>query len=131
MPYEKGTRLPGERASKLWHLDVIQSDLVQKLVKKFEDDNYPSIPNNISWQELPPLEKPLSFVFAVDGSIQTIEYPTPPYKRIAFVKTALLRMHEYELSKIDKESPHPLALRDILSDCTLYHATVFPLRHIT
>ena len=34
------------------------------------------------------------------------------------------------LGKIDKESPHPLALRDILTDSAMYHATVFPLRHV-
>jgi hypothetical protein len=31
MPYNAGTRLPGERASRLSHLDVLKSELVNKL----------------------------------------------------------------------------------------------------
>jgi len=131
MPYKQGARLPGEKASKLGHLDVIRSELVKKLIAEFEDKD--SIPElfDVNWEEIKLEGEPLSFIFSVDGSIQTIEYPSPPYKRIAFVKTALLRIDEYKISKIDKESPHPLALKDILSECAIYHATIFPLRHVT
>ena len=73
----------------------------------------------------------LPVVFGVDGSIQRIESEIPPYKTLAFVKTALLRLDRYALSQIDKDSPHPLALRDILSDSALYHATVFPLKNVS
>ena len=62
--------------------------------------------------------------------MQVIESETPPYKALAFVKTALLRVDQVALSSIDEESPHPLALRDILADSALYHATVLPLRHV-
>ena len=62
--------------------------------------------------------------------MQVIESDTPPYKALAFVKTALLRIDQVALSSIDEESPHPLALRDILADSALYHATVLPLRHV-
>ena len=34
------------------------------------------------------------------------------------------------LSKIDKDSPHPLQLRDILSKSAVYHGAVFPLKNI-
>lgn len=54
----------------------------------------------------------------------------PPHKTLAFVKTALLRIDSHALAAIDKDSPHPFALRDILRDAALYHATVFPLRHV-
>jgi hypothetical protein len=49
---------------------------------------------------------------------------------VAFIKTALLRLDQIALASIDEESPHPLALRDILSESALYHATVLPLRHV-
>jgi hypothetical protein len=55
---------------------------------------------------------------------------SPPHKTLAFVKTALLRIDSQALAAIDKDAPHPLALRDILAEAALYHATVFPLRHV-
>jgi len=41
-----------------------------------------------------------------------------------------MRIDQVALSRIDKETPHPFALRDLMSDSALYHATVFPLRHV-
>lgn len=131
MPYEPGARLPGERASHLGHLDILKSDYVNRLVKEFQDVSLPVHSGDVSWQPIPTGERPLSIVFGVDGSIQSIESETPPHKRLGFVKTALLRMDQYALSKLDKSCPHPLALRDILADSALYHATVFPLRHVS
>lgn len=131
MPYNAGTRLPGERASRLGHLDVLNSELVNKLVKNFQEDSASISTINPDWESVPEEGKPLSIIFGVDGSVHPIESETPPYKRLAFVKTALLRIDQFALSKIDKDTPHPLALRDILSNSALYHATVFPLRHVS
>jgi hypothetical protein len=131
MPYNVGTRLPGERASRLGHLDVLKSELVNKLVKSFETNTLTANKNNSIWEPVPNEGEPLPIIFGIDGSMHPIESETPPYKRLAFVKTALLRMDQYALSKIDKDCPHPLALRDILADSALYHATVFPLRHVS
>ena len=36
MPYQGGTRLPGEFASKLGHLAVVENEWVCDLVKSFE-----------------------------------------------------------------------------------------------
>jgi len=131
MPYRSGERLPGERASRLGHLEVLKSELVNKLVKNFEERGISNIASNLRWEPIPQGGELLTIVFGIDGSIQPIESETPPYKRLAFVKTALLRIDQYALSKIDKNSPHPFALRDILVDSALYHATVFPLRHVS
>ena len=131
MPYNAGSRLPGERASRLGHLDVLNSELVTKLVKNFQEDSASISTINPDWESVPEEGKPLSIIFGVDGSVHPIESETPPYKRLAFVKTALLRIDQFALSKIDKDIPHPLALRDILSNSALYHATVFPLRHVS
>ena len=130
MPYPKGQRLPGERASSLGHLEVLKSDLVNKLVTDFGDQTLATHPDYRYWEPIPSSGEPLALVFGVDGSMQPVESELPPYKRLAFVKTALLRLDQYALSRIDRGSPHPLALRDILSESALYHATVFPLKHV-
>jgi hypothetical protein len=131
MPSGPGDRLPAERASRLGHLEVLKSDLVNRLIKEFEDVSQPVASNKSSWIPIPKGGTPLSIIFGIDGSMQPIVSETPPYKKLAFVKTALLRIDQFALSKIDKDSPHPFALRDILSESALYHATVFPLQHVT
>lgn len=130
MPYQKGFRLPAEKASKLGHLEVIQSPLVQKLCQNFENPN--SLPStlNVAWQQLPKGENELKIIFSADGAIKTIENPHPPYKAIAFVKTALLKLDQYAISKLDKENPNPFALRDLMRNSALFHSTAFPLRHV-
>lgn len=131
MPYKPGQRLPGERASRLGHLEILKSELVNELVKNFEDVNYLPPYKTPKWEKIPEGGEILSIVFGIDGSMQPIESEKPPYKRLAFVKTALLRINRGAMSKIDQESPHPFALRDLLADSALYHATVFPLKHIS
>jgi len=131
MPYLKGQRLPGERASRLGHLEVLKSELVNKLVESFEDQGLATVSDNSYWEPVPSGGKPLALIFGIDGSMQPVESELPPYKRVAFVKTALLRLDQYALSKIDRDSPHPLALKDILADSALYHATAFPLKHVS
>lgn len=131
MPYKAGNRLPSERASRLGHLEVLKSELVNKLINNFEDTNLSSTFKSPIWQQISSEGKKLPLVFGIDGSMQSIQSETPPYKRLSFVKTALLRMDQFAISKIDKDTPHPLALRDILTDSALYHATVFPLRHVS
>lgn len=131
MPYQKSKRLPGERASKLGHLEVIKSPLVRKLCENFEDPKFIPTISNTSWQTLPRGTQELKIIFSSDGSLQPIESPYPPYKAIAFVKTALLRVDQVAISKLDKESPNPFAIRDIMKDSALFHSTAFPLRHVS
>src|SRR5262249_41523612 len=130
MPYQQGDRLPGERASRLGHLDVLNSDLVKNLCRAFESGPGSAPLPPADWQPLPSGGEPLPLVFGVDGSVQVIEDEVPPHKALGFVKTALLRIDAQALAEIDKESPHPLQVRDLLADAALYHATVFPLRHV-
>jgi len=131
MPYQKGNRLPPERASKLGHLEVIQSPLVQKLCKNFNDIEFSDRLDSLSqWETLPNDGVELKIIFATDGSLQVIENPYPPFKAIAFVKSALLRVDQYAISKIDKDIPNPFALRDLMKEAALYHSTAFPLRNV-
>lgn len=130
MPYQEGTRLPSERASKLGHLEVIQSPLVQRLCKDFEDPEFEHKHSTAKWEKLPVDGEELNIIFSADGSFQVIDSPQPPYKAITFVKTALLKLDQYALSKIDKDTPHPFALRDLMKDSALFHSTAFPLRHV-
>jgi hypothetical protein len=133
MPYQQGKehRLPPERASKLGHLEVIQSELVQKLCKSFNDPAIIAHKGGVTkWEQLPTDGEELKIIFSTDGSIQVIENPNPPNKAIAFVKTALLRVDQYAISKIDKDTPNPFALRDLMKESALYHSTAFPLRNV-
>jgi hypothetical protein len=131
MPYQSGNRLPGERASKLGHLEVLKSDLVNRLCRSFEDEKLSDVTNHALWESLPVYGQPLTTVFGVDGSLQPIKSDIPPHKQLTFVKTALLRIDEYALNKVDKATPHPFVLRDIMAESAVYHSTVFPLKHIT
>ncbi len=130
MPYTSGERLPGERASRLGHLDVLKSPLVKKLCESFEDSSAPKPTTTGQWQAISAAPQPLAFLFGVDGSFQPIVSETKPYKAVAFVKTALVMLDQPALSAIDKAEPHPFMIRDILERSQVYHATVFPLRYI-
>lgn len=131
MPYQQSERLPAERASRLGHLDVLKSELVQTLCKSFESSSPVSPPSDVAWQDADLTGKPLALIFGVDGSWQPLEWRTPPFKTIAMIKTALLRLDQAALASVDRNSPNPFALRDILADSALYHATALPLRHVT
>lgn len=130
MPYQAGARLSGERASKLGHLEVIQSPLVQELCKNFQEEVVHQLQKNVSWVPFPESGGQLKLIFASDGSVQYIEDKKPPYKALSFVKTALVKMDQYRIDRIDKDSPHPFAVRDLMSDSALFHSTAFPLRHV-
>lgn len=82
------------------------------------------------WETLPSDGTELKIVFSTDGSLQIIENPSPPFKAIAFVKSALLRVDQHAVSKIDKDTPNPFALRDLMKEAALYHSTAFPLRNV-
>ena len=132
MPYSEGSRLPAERASKLGHLAVINSDWVRSLVSDFEDVQRNTGTTDASlW--LPFINDgivPLRNIWAVDGSFTSITSSGKPPKEVSFVKTALLTVDKIKLDAIDKESPHPLLLQDILKESAVFHATVFPLKNV-
>ena len=132
MPYSPGSRLPGESASKLGHLSVVQSDWVRSLVNEFEASTKPTTdPSNTIWTEFDSTGiKPLGNVWSVDGSFATIQSEGKPSKELSFVKTALLSIDRAKLDVIDKEHPHPLLLQDVLRESAIFHATVFPLKNI-
>lgn len=124
--------MPGETASRLGHLDILKSELVSRLVNEFESEDVNVSNDSINlWESFNFEAEPLNIVFGIDGSIQTITSTSRPYKTISFVKSSLLRLDTYALSKVDKDAPNPFRLRDILSESALYHATIFPLRHVT
>jgi len=132
MAYQQGTRLPGENASKLGHLDILNSELVHNLVQQFE---YPEISDQDQsgtiWNEFDPQSaQPLRLIFSVDGSLQVLQSGQAPPRELCFVKTALLRMDPVAIGKLDPDYPHPFALKKLMAESALYHATVFPLKNI-
>jgi hypothetical protein len=131
MPYSAGGRLPGERASKLGHLGIIESEWVRSLVQDFEHAGGAAPEQLPSWSEI--IDRgvqPLSRVWAVDGSFVTIRSEQRPPKEVSFVKTALLLIDKARLDTVDREHPHPLALKDVLTGSAVFHATVFPLKNV-
>jgi hypothetical protein len=132
MPYSAGIRLPGESASKLGHLSVVQSEWVRSLVAEFESTAPVTGDNGGAVWEQPNLTdvQPLQRVWAVDGSFVSVATEQKPPREVAFVKTALLALDRDRLGTIDKDHPHPLLLQDILTNSAVFHATVFPLKNI-
>jgi hypothetical protein len=131
-PYSEGNRLPGETASKLGHLAVVQSPWVKSLIDEFEShDVSDADPSNTIWTAFDPVQtEPLQSVWAVDGSYVPVRSEGKPPKEVAFVKTALLLLDRNKIDAIDKELPHPLLLRDAIKDTAVHHATVLPLKNV-
>lgn len=132
MAYSNGTRLPSERASKLGHLAVINSEWVNSLISDF-DNIEQRIDSTDQQMWLPFLADqitPLRNVWAVDGSYVRITSSGRSPKEVSFVKTALLTVDKVKLDAIDIQHPHPLLLQDILKDSAVFHATVFPLKNV-
>ena len=132
MSYSKGANLPGQSASKLGHLAVIQSDWVRSLVSEFDKvEPQKEDPSNTLWKTFDRTGVvPLRNVWAVDGSFVSIKSEQKPPREMAFVKTALLAVDRVRLEAIDKENPHPLLLQDVLTGSAVFHATVFPLNNV-
>jgi hypothetical protein len=130
MPYGPSRTLPGEHASRLGHLDVLKSPLVNRICESFEDPLPQPVPKELRWAPIPDTGSARPLVFAVDGSLQVVAQDRPPYRAIAFVKTALLRLDRAAIARVDPREPHPYAVRDVLTDAALYHATALPLRHV-
>ncbi len=130
MPYQAGNRLPGERASKIAHLEVLKSPLVKKLVESFKSSEMPNECVNFKWEYLPKSTDNLIYIYGVDGSYQTICSDKSPYSTISFVKTSIIKMNILDLDRLDKKNPHPLILRKILKESVAFHSTVFPLRNV-
>jgi len=111
----------------------IRSKLVNKIIESFEDPYYNPldyakfIPK---WIELPKTGKALPLMFGIDGSIQIIEKSIPPYTKVAYVKTALIKINLKSIYDKEKKLSHPLYYRDFLKKNSVYHTTVFPLRHL-
>ena len=87
MPYGEGTRLPGEAASKLGHLAVVQSEWVRTLVDDFESTQArDGDPSNTLWESFDPTGvEPLRGIWAVDGSFVSVRSGQKPPKEVAFV----------------------------------------------
>jgi hypothetical protein len=132
MPYQQGTRLPGEAASKLGHLAVIGSEWVRSLVQSFEQSPAAAADDaKTPWVTFDPTAAaPLSRVWAVDGSFVPVTTQEKPPREVAFVKTALMTVDRAKLDAIDKTHPHPLHLKDVMASSGLFHATAFPLKNI-
>src|SRR5262249_15117293 len=111
MPYQGGRRLTStEQASKLGHLEVVNSPFVRSLIDQFE---YPPLSDGEfgkeAWQGFDPSGvDPLTVVLAADGSFQAVRSDGYPSRSVAFIKTALVRIDRRQLERIDRDLPHPI-----------------------
>ncbi|MDC7252999.1 hypothetical protein [Wohlfahrtiimonas chitiniclastica] len=121
-----------EVASKLGHLDVLQSDNVNQLIDEFESLELDDMNSgDISgWQVVEHKPSPFKLIYCVDGSIAPVVSLGLIKKELAFVKTALFVLDESSLDHIDKKYPHPLQMKKMMKDSAHLHATVFPLKNI-
>ncbi|MEA3318671.1 MAG: hypothetical protein U9Q88_01505 [Bacillota bacterium] len=132
MAYNSTPNSPFETASKLGHINVIESEWVQSLIRDFESVEYnTSDGDKIGWEQcdFKDVDK-LKYFWAVDGSFVAVSSDRKPVKEVSFVKTALISIDKNKLQKIDKYEPHPLLLQDLMSKSAVQHATIFPLRNI-
>lgn len=130
MAYLSEGRLPFEKASKLGHLKVIESEWVNALIKDFETFDVTEKGNydNRIWREFDRNSaKPLKHIWVSDGSYVSV---TENRKEIAFVKTALMTIEQSKIAAINKDYPHPVLMQNIMTDSALFHATVFPLKNL-
>ncbi|MED3797415.1 hypothetical protein P4604_08545 [Lysinibacillus capsici] len=131
MAYNAGNNMPFEKASKLGHLNLVNSPWINSLISEFEAVDFENFFNGSTvWNS--PLEniQPLKHIWVVDGSYATVSSTTTPPKEVAFIKTALLYISSSEVEKVDKQYPHPLDLQNIMKDSAIFHSTVLPLRNI-
>lgn len=131
MPYRSTGRLANETASKLGHLDVLNSQFVKEVVEAFEFPEMTEEAGEEKWESFSVnTSKALPIVFATDGSFQIVRSGRPPYREVGFVKTALLRIDQRLLADIDIRYPHPHKLREVMRESALYHSTVFPMKGV-
>ena len=105
--YQSGHRLSAERANKMGHLEVINSELTKKIINELETPICKDDIINVNWNEVEESNEILQTVFCVDGSLQTISSQGYPKKELTFIKTALLTLDQKALSKVDPDYPHP------------------------
>jgi hypothetical protein len=130
MPYGSSGRLPAEYASKLGHLDVLNSKLINELINAFEYSEVHNEPSEQWSSSADAKADPLNIIFSVDGSFQNIQSERHAFREVCFVKTALVRVDPYRLHDIDPEYPHPTKLQRLMKESAIYHSTVFPLSGI-
>jgi len=128
--HKNNTNIVVERKSKLGHLEVVSSPLVKKLCENFESQEYSKDQSEIVWNQLPYNGSELNIIFSSASAFKVIESNQVPHKAIAFIKSALLSLDQYAISKLDKKNPSPFAIRDIMKGSALFHSTAFPLRHV-
>ena len=132
----KNGRLPYEKASKLGHLSIINSEWIQSLIDDFESIDDPLLGREeLEWEKKKIDNKYITDIWVVDGSFVPVTSSEngdfrKPAKEVAFIKTALLKLDFKSIESIDPISPHPQILRDLMDNSAVYHSTVLPLKNI-
>jgi hypothetical protein len=130
MPYQGGERLPGQGASKTSHISLIESPLMQNLVRSFErrdglEDQRPAPWFHANIEGIEPLGQAVSS----DGSLQKVT-SSDGIREICFVKTARFHLRTGDAAEVDPRFPHPLQIQRLMKNSAVYCSAVFPLRNM-
>lgn len=119
-----------EKASKLGHINLIESDWVKEILNELESDdlyNEDMYDSTVWTKHRLGNEQMLEHIWVVDGSYAEIKENK---KEVCFIKTALMTINQNKISKIDKLFPHPMDVKEINTDSALFHCTVLPLKNL-
>lgn len=131
MPYKPSTRLPGEKANKLGHLDIIKNPIIRELMRNFVlPPKKEKSKKHISWTPSVILSDPLPIIFAVDGSMQLVTSQQDRKKKVAFVTAVLVKYDLPLLERINKGTIHPFELRDISNGLVIKISTILPIKNV-
>lgn len=133
MPYGESAALPGEAASKLGHLTVVNDPLVQDLLSEFNR-------TLVAGTGAQPLEGDVSmvgdaracdFVVAIDGSVSPIPNTLARHKTLSYVKVAALGLSCRLLERMSGPIVNPDLVEDMLKRGADTFSTVVPLSNVT
>lgn len=116
MPYQKSTKLPGEFASKLGHLGVVQDPFIKEMLSQFESRENPTAeergatPHKVESNE----NEVCNFILAFDGSISTIPNGLAEHKKISYINVATICLDMHEMREANKPIVDPFFVKDLL-----------------
>jgi hypothetical protein len=134
MPYQASGNLPGESASKIGHLSVINDPLIQEMLQSFR-----KVTPEASIQEelsccLHRIDldnaSGIDFVIAIDGSLSDVPNSLAQHKMLSYIKVASLCISMSQLKKAQRPIVDPEYVREILSKHADTFSTALPLTNV-
>lgn len=132
MPYGKSNVLPGEAASKLGHLSVLEDPLIKELLDQFQRAGaHPgtSAPLDGSVASVA-ASSPLPVVVAIDGSLSDVPNTFAKHKALSYVKVGSLELLLSDLEQLQQAVVDPEVVQAAITRGATSHSTVLPLSNV-